>query len=168
MLRSPRVLHSVWRCTASELFVLFRALRSLPCAPPLPGCAVFVWAVPSSLWMPSFILISFQLGQSGAECRGDDDDPVRLDPRRVHAQALAGLRRQLPPLAQHPHAAAGPSSLSVCGLAYALSSPPFFPGVHRADRLAIWSSSVSAGQLWYPLAACSNTAVCLCTQCASK
>lgn len=45
--------------------------------------------------------------QGGAQRGGDADDPFGLDPRRLHAQAIARVRRQLPALAQHPHAAAG-------------------------------------------------------------
>ena len=101
-------------------------------------CRLFLLIAPRA---PPVSCVWCQLGQGGAECRGDADDPVRVDPRRLHAQALASLRGQLPPLAQHPHATAGPStSVSACVSVSARLTPHSFYGVGVVGVLA--------GQLW--------------------
>lgn len=58
--------------------------------------------------------VCFEKGS--VECGGDAHDTVGVDPRRVHAQAFARLRRQLSSLSQHIHAAAGARVL-VCSCA---------------------------------------------------
>lgn len=57
-----------------------------------------------SVTVPVYYIVNEKVG---AERGGDVDDPLRLDSRRIHAETLARVRRELSSLAKRSHAAAG-------------------------------------------------------------
>lgn len=54
-----------------------------------------------------FLVVVFVCSQGRPKRGGNADDPVRLDSRRVYAQAISGVRRKLRTLPQYSHAATG-------------------------------------------------------------
>lgn len=56
------------------------------------------------------VVMCGRFSKVGAQRGGDAHDPLRLDSRRLHAETLACVRRELSALAEHRHAAAGDNS----------------------------------------------------------